>query len=176
MQQSRHHGSCGAASRRNCSFVSAPSHACLGVTTAQMQRSLMTCIVNVAACQCCVEVESSSMLYCIPLCEQVLTPINDPWDFFASLDPGIIPHLANPSVLRRPELLQRPASHAAPSSMSEGVAAFGAPWLRCPPTFHAFGWIYRRRLMQYAVQAFDAHEPPFNPLDGESLSIRTEKQ
>ncbi|KAL1519969.1 hypothetical protein AB1Y20_023454 [Prymnesium parvum] len=38
-------------------------------------------------------------------------------------------------------------------------------WYHCPPTFHAFGWIYRKDLIKDCVGAFDARAPPLNPLD-----------
>ena len=38
-------------------------------------------------------------------------------------------------------------------------------WKRVGPTFHAFGWIYRKPLMQALCDAMEAKAPPLNPLD-----------
>lgn len=38
-------------------------------------------------------------------------------------------------------------------------------WKRVGPTFHAFGWIYRRSLMNKLCDAMEAKAPPLNPLD-----------
>ena len=38
-------------------------------------------------------------------------------------------------------------------------------WMRIGPSFHAFGWIYRKPLMQRLVASMEMCSPPLNPLD-----------
>ena len=73
-------------------------------------------------------------------------------DFYGLCRPQDIPSLyrgAVPLGLRTPQPM--------------GPADSG--WMRIGPTFHAFGWLYRRPLMQALLDAFDAAAPPLNPLD-----------
>ena len=57
------------------------------------------------------------------------------------------------------------ASAAAPLDEGSQTIEATAAWYRCPPTFHAFGWIYRRDLLRACVSASEALSPPLNPLD-----------
>jgi len=85
----------------------------------------------------------------------VLSPINTPWDFFTSLQPHVVPSLA---ALKASEPgLRHPVPIMGPSKATE--------WLTCPPTFHAFGWVYRRDLVRQLARSFLWRSPRLNPLD-----------
>ena len=102
----------------------------------------------------------------------MLTPVNTPWDFHASLDDALIPGLirvAGKVRIPAPLAPSQPAygravdGKQAPALAADGVGGVAGTagsdgrtdsigrsignWYRCPPTFHAFGWIYRRDLM-----------------------------
>ena len=96
----------------------------------------------------------------------VLSPVNTPYDFFRGTPAFCIPHiLGSPQTIRTPEYMdartpQRSAVRMPPC------------WQRCPPTYHAFGWVYRRQTMRLLVDEFEALKrgdgdtsPPLDPLD-----------
>lgn len=101
----------------------------------------------------------------------VLSPVNTPYNFFQGTPAHCIPHVLNsPDLVREPHYLERPPSsyRGGDASASGGCAngrGLARSWQRCPPTYHAFGWIYRRPLMEKCVQAFAKREPPLEPLD-----------
>ena len=76
-----------------------------------------------------------------------------PWgleDFYGLCTPNHIPGLCGskaPAWARRPKL----------------VGETG--WKRVGPTFHAFGWVYRRPLMEKLLDGLQQKRPPLNPLD-----------
>ncbi len=48
-------------------------------------------------------------------------------------------------------------------------------WKRVGPTFHAFGWIYRRPLMEALLDGLQERSPPLNPLDVWVWEVMAEK-
>ena len=97
----------------------------------------------------------------------VLAPVNTPYDFFSNTPAWCIP-----AILDDPELVRRPTElPPLPGEVEGGGAANATPlqlppcWRRCPPTYHAFGWIYRRPAMQVLSRALHARSPPLDPLD-----------
>jgi len=80
----------------------------------------------------------------------VLNPINQPHDFMACVPcaKDTIPHL----------MTKIPHMRAGRLEVSVSVAP-GSGWHRCPPTVHAFGWIYRRPLMEQLVHSFETNFP-----------------
>jgi len=96
----------------------------------------------------------------------VLTPINSPWDFYDSLEAELVPDLVDvQGKRRRPSHATAPVYGCGSASTSVEWMDNIAVWYRCPPTFHAFGWIYRRELMNVCTEAFIKGSTPFNPLD-----------
>ena len=88
----------------------------------------------------------------------VLTPVNTPYDFFKGTPAESIPTLLSSKQLRRhPEFL--------PPSKQRAAVAMPPCWQRCPPTYHAFGWVYRAPLMASLVEGFRERQPPLEPLD-----------
>ena len=92
----------------------------------------------------------------------VLTPVNKPWDFYNSLDEALVPGLIRVAgKMRIPTPLEPQQSaygHGAANGAADSICASIGSWYRCPPTFHAFGWVYRRGLMQG-----EASEAPTDP-------------
>ena len=72
-------------------------------------------------------------------------------DFYGLCRPQDIPGLYRNTLT--------PAGLRAPRPLSD------SGWMRIGPTFHAFGWLYRRPLMRKLLEAFEAQAPPLNPLD-----------
>ena len=70
--------------------------------------------------------------------------------FYMLCDPSHIPSLIGPTT---PEWAKRP--HV--------LGETG--WKRIGPTFHAFGWIYRRPLLEKLLDARRLQAPPLNPID-----------
>ena len=89
----------------------------------------------------------------------VLTPVNVPYDFFRETPARCIPlTLSSTQLIRKPVELK-------PPSPCNGSGGMHGGWQRCPPTYHAFAWVYRRPLMQKLVDAFVARQPCLEPLD-----------
>jgi hypothetical protein len=105
----------------------------------------------------------------------VLSPVNTPYDFFRGTPEYCVPQLmASPSLIRQPQALPKPKAgvklessraSAGGGSGTETGPSLSSCWRRCPPTYHAFAWIYRRPLMERCVADFAALDPPLEPLD-----------
>ena len=104
----------------------------------------------------------------------VLSPVNTPFDFFRNTPAFCIPLInASPQTIKEPTPLASPPSSPLPAAAQASTDATAASpvqlprdaWQRSPPTYHAFGWVYRRSLMRRLVDAFHARQPPLEPLD-----------
>ena len=88
----------------------------------------------------------------------VLSPVNTPYCFFRGTPSECIPHvLGNRQTIRQPTLLSPPEPR--------GTIRMPPCWQRCPPTYHAFAWVYRRPLMSALLESWSAMDPPPDPLD-----------
>ena len=89
----------------------------------------------------------------------VLSPVNTPYDFFKGTPDFCIPEILKPgsNAIRKPAFL--------PSPTPRGPVQLPPCWQQCPPTYHAFAWIYRAPLMAQLLDGFRRRQPPLEPLD-----------
>ena len=85
------------------------------------------------------------------------------WDAFSvHLNKKHVPQI--PAILRNnPTALRSPLGLEAP--LPRGQCQLPPCWKACPPTYHAFGWIYRRQAMALLSEGFAIKEPKLEPLD-----------
>ena len=69
--------------------------------------------------------------------------------------PAILGH--SPPALRTPLDVEPPTPR--------GACQLPPCWRACPPTYHAFGWIYRASLMRLLTDGMAQRSPPLDPLD-----------
>lgn len=88
----------------------------------------------------------------------VLSPVNTPYDFFKGTPAHVIPH-----IIGSPQLIRAPVD--LPAAEPRGAVALPPCWQRSPPSYHAFGWVYRAPLMAKLAEGFRLREPALEPLD-----------
>lgn len=73
------------------------------------------------------------------------------------------PDFCIPEILKAPNTIRKP--HFLPSPTPRGPVQLPPCWQQCPPTYHAFAWIYRAPLMRKLVDGLSRRQPPLEPLD-----------
>lgn len=83
------------------------------------------------------------------------------WQLLALSPVGLEPFYG----LCRPQDIPSLYHGSVPAGLRKPQALGDSGWMRIGPTFHAFGWVYRRPLMVSLLSSLRRHQPLLNPLD-----------